>query len=93
MIKNILCQDKYEAIKLSSLIFIKKGCETFIEEVINVIGNEIIISLKDKSAHSVVLKDREEVETFTDFIQSVCEGIHKISDINIHDAYVEITKN
>ena len=93
MIKKILCQDHYEAIKLSSLIFIKKGGETYIEEVINVIDNEIIISLKDKSAHSVILKNSREVDVFTDFIQSICEGIHKISYTKTYEEYVEIAKN
>ena len=69
----VTCQDKYEAQKLASLIFIKDGKETFIVEILDVIDNEIIISLKDKSAHSVLLQDSKQVNIFTDFIQSVIE--------------------
>ena len=71
---NITCDDKYEAQKLASLIFIKDGKETFITGILNIIKNELIISLKDKSAHSILLKDEESVESFADFIQSVTGG-------------------
>ena len=36
----------------------------------------MIISLKDKSAHSILLKDEENVEKFADFIQSVFDHIN-----------------
>ncbi|MCY3854622.1 MAG: hypothetical protein OXF28_04365 [Thaumarchaeota archaeon] len=93
MIKRIICQDKYEAVKLSSLIFIKSGKETFIKEILNIIKNEVVISLKDKSAHSIILKDDQEVEIFADFIQSICEGRHRIISTIAYDEYVEIIKS
>ncbi|SVB37966.1 uncharacterized protein METZ01_LOCUS190820 [marine metagenome] len=58
----------------------------------NVVGNEIIVSLKDKSAHSIIVKDNQEVETFVDFIQSVIEKEHKILDVKILENSVEIHK-
>jgi|TARA_B100001750_G_scaffold231293_1_gene229299 hypothetical protein len=89
---SIVCQDKYESQKLASLIFVKEGHETFITEVVNVFDNEVVFSIKDKSAHSVLLRDKHEVESFTDFIQSVIEKEHKILDAVTHDAIVEIFK-
>ena len=89
---KIVCSDKNEATKLASLIFIKDGKETFINSVVNVFGNEIVISLKDKSVHSIVLKDAHQVEAFTDFIQSVLEKEHQITDTKATDDTVEITK-
>ena len=89
---KIICNDKYEAQKLASLIFIKDGKETFITEILNVIENEIVISLKDKSAHSILLKDTSQVETFADFIQSVIENQNKILDTLAIEEEVEITK-
>ena len=59
---NITCDDKYEAQKLSSLIFINDGKETFITGILNIVKNELVISLKDKSAHSILFKDEETVE-------------------------------
>ena len=93
MIKiKIICQDKYEAQKLTSLIFVKEGNETFITEILNVFDNEVVFSIKDKSAHSILLKDEKQVEIFTDFIQSVVEKEHKILDISTNEDKIEIFK-
>ena len=89
---TISCQDKYEAQKLASLIYIKEGKETFIVEILDVIDNELVISLKDKSAHSVLLQDSTQVEIFTDFIQSVIEKTEKIVDTRTNENNVEIFK-
>ena len=88
----ILCNDKYEAQKLASLIFVNETKETYITEILNVVENEIILSIKDKSAHSVILKDNNQVILFTDFIQSVIEKKHKITDTKIVESSVEIIK-
>ena len=93
MIKiKIVCQDKYEAQKLASLIFVKEGNETFITEILNIFDNEVVILIKDKSAHSVVLKDGKHVEIFIDFIQSIVEKKHKIIDTITNEDSVEIFK-
>ena len=89
---NIICDDKYEAQKLASLIFIKDGKETYITSILNIVKNEVVISLKDKSAHSVVLKDDTNVEKFADFIQSVVEKEHKLVSTKILEHEVEIVK-
>lgn len=89
---KITCQDKYEAQKLASLIFVKKGNETFITEILNIFDNEVVILIKDKSAHSIVLKDGKHVEIFVDFIQSVVEKKHKIIDTITNEDSVEIFK-
>jgi len=89
---TIFCQDKYESQKLAGLIFVKESMETCITEILNVIENEIVLSVKDKSAHSVILKDNNQVVNFVDFIQSVVEKKHKITNIQIIDNVVKITK-
>lgn len=88
----INCEDKYEAQKLASLIFIKEGKETYITSILNIIKNELIISLKDKSAHSILLKDESDVEKFADFIQSVFENEHVLTSTVIVEEQLEITK-
>jgi len=92
MKKKIICEDEYEAQKLSSLIYVKQGNEPFITGILEVIKNEVIISAKDKSAHSILLKNRFEVESFADFIQSVIEKRHRITETAIFKDVVEITK-
>lgn len=89
---NITCDDKYEAEKLAALIFIKDGKETFITGILNVINNELVISLKDKSAHSILLKDEENVEEFADFIQSVIDKEHRLISTRILEHVVEMDK-
>ena len=89
---EIVCQDKYESQKLASLIFVKEGHETFITEILNVFDNEVVFSIKDKSAHSVLLRDKSQVENFIDFIQSVVEKEHRISDTATDDNTVRIFK-
>ena len=89
---KINCEDKYEAQKLASLIFIKDSKETFVTRILNIIENEVVIELKDKSAHSVLLKDNTQVEKFADFIQSVVENEQKIVSTKVLDDDVEIEK-
>ena len=89
---TVFCQDKYEAQKLASLIFIKEEKEIYLTEILDVIENEVILSLKDKSAHSVVFKDNSQVSIFTDFIQSVLEKKQKIKDVIIMENTLKIIK-
>jgi hypothetical protein len=89
---SIICQDKYESQKLASLIFVKDGHETFITEVLNTFDNEVVFSIKDKSAHSVLFRDEIQVGLFLDFIQSVVEKEHKILDVETDDTAVKIVK-
>ena len=90
---RVICQDKHEAAKLASLIFIRDGKETFISSILNIYENEVVIELKDKSAHSIVLKDTMQVEIFADFIQSVLDNVNKITDTKTVVETVEITKD
>ena len=89
---DIVCDDEYEAQKLMSLIFIKEDKETYISGILNIIKNEIIISLKDKSAHSILLKDEENVEKFADFIQSVFDEEHDVVSTKMNKSTIEIIK-
>ena len=89
---SIICDDKYEAQKLAVLIFVKEGKETYITGILNVVKNELVISLKDKSAHSILLKDEENVERFADFAQSVIDKEHKLISTKILENIVELVK-
>ncbi|HEX5458028.1 MAG TPA: hypothetical protein VFX64_06540 [Candidatus Nitrosotalea sp.] len=92
MKKNITCIDSYESQKLASLIYIKDDNEVFVSGILEIIENEIIISLKDKSAHSILFKDRSQAESFADFIQSVIDNVNKITETKVLGDIVEITK-
>ncbi len=92
MKKNITCADSYEAQKLASLIYIKDDNEIFINGILEIIENEIVISLKDKSAHSILFQDKTQAEEFADFIQSVIDGVNIIIKTEVIEEIVEITK-
>ncbi len=92
MKRRIICEDEYEAQKLASLIYIKDDKETFITGILEIVENELVISLKDKSAHSILLKDKKEAESFADFIQSVIENKNKLTGSAITGNIVEIAK-
>ncbi len=51
-----------------------------------------MISIKDKSVHSIVLKDKEQVTKFTDFMQSIIEKKAKIIGTSTNEGLVEIFK-
>ena len=87
-----LCRDKYEAQKLANLIFVNDTKETYVTEILNVVENEVVLSIKDKSAHSVVLEDNDQALLFTDFIQSVIEKKQKIVQTEIVENSVKIIK-
>ena len=89
---TIICQDKYEAQKLANLIFVNDTKETYVTEILNVVDNEIVLSIKDKSAHSVILVDNDQVLLFTDFIQSVLEKRQKIVQSETVGCSVKIVK-
>ena len=92
MKKDIVCADHYEAQKLASLIYVKDDKEIFINGILDIIENEIVISLKDKSAHSVLLQDRAQADIFADFIQSVIDNVNTITGIKVIENVIEISK-
>ena len=90
---TIICQDKYEAQKLANLTFVNDTKETYLTEILNVIENEVVLSIKDKSAHSIILMDNDQVLLFTDFIQSVIEKRQKIIRTETVGSSVNIVKD
>ncbi len=89
---KVRCRDKYEAQKLASLIYLEDDNVTFVTKILNVIENEVVVSLKDKSAHSVLLKDNQNAEALVDFLQSVFEKKHKIVSAATFQDEVEVIK-
>ena len=90
---RIRCSNKYEAQKLASLIFVADTKETYLKKILNVIGDELVILIKDDSAHSVLFKDNANVEKFADFVQSVIEGDDDIILVTVIDKdSIEIIK-
>ena len=72
------CDDYYEAEKLSSLMSVQKDNTVWVSSVKAVVGNEIVIELKDRSAHSVLLKDEQTVGRLKLLITDLVKGKIKI---------------
>jgi uncharacterized Fe-S cluster-containing radical SAM superfamily protein len=72
------CDDRYEAEKLASLMSVQKDNTVWVSGVEAVVGNEIVIQLKDRSSHSVLLKDEQTVVRFKSFITDLMKGKIKI---------------
>lgn len=73
-LNNILCFDKYEKEKLTSLFSIQKDDSIFVMDVENLIDNEIIIKLKDKSCHSITLKNKDNANSLFILIKEIRDG-------------------
>jgi hypothetical protein len=84
------CDDRYEAEKLSSLVSVQKDNTVWVAGVEAVIGNEIVIKLKDKSAHAVVLKDKENVGRLKSLLDDIVDGKAQIQSSEFAGAVAEI---
>jgi hypothetical protein len=72
------CEDRYEAEKLASLMSVQKDDTVWVSRVEAVIGNEIVIQLKDRSSHAILLKDEQIVMRLKSFLTDLLGGQIKI---------------
>ena len=72
------CDDHYEAEKLASLMSVQKDNTVWVSGVEAVVGNEIVIQLKDRSSHAVLLKDEQTVVRLKSFMTDLMNGKIKI---------------
>ena len=84
------CDDRYEAEKLASLVSVQKDDTVYVDGVAAVIGNEIVIKLKDKSSHAVLLKDKENVDRLHSLLLDVVKGNIKIRSSDSSGSVAEI---
>ena len=88
---NIICFDKYEKEKLMGLFSIQKDDSVFVIDVENLIENEIIIKLKDKSCHSIMLNDKNNAYSLFLLIKDMKDGKRRfISLENLSSNVIQI---
>jgi hypothetical protein len=68
------CLDSYETEKLGSMLLPDKDSVHFVIEVIKIIDNEIILKLKDKSCHAVLMKDNTNAVKLKEFVRELIFG-------------------
>jgi hypothetical protein len=84
------CEDNYEAEKLASLISVQKDGTVWVTGVATVIGNEVVVQLKDKSSHAVVLKSSEDAEKLRKLLSDVSLGRAVVRTSDSSDRIAEI---
>ena len=90
-LNNIICIDKYEKEKLMGLFSIQKDDSVFVMDVENLIENEIIIKLKDKSCHSIMLNDKNNAYSLFLLIKDIKDGKRRfISLENLSSNVIQI---
>jgi hypothetical protein len=85
------CDDTYEAEKLSSLTSVQEDNSTYIHNIADVIENEIIIILKDKSSHSILMKDSSNAMKLKELLLQILQGKKTISESSFDDYVTKIT--
>lgn len=65
------CLDSYESEKLESMLSHTLEELTFVVGIVKVIDNEIVIMLKDRSCHSVTMRDIENAENLKTFVNDL----------------------
>jgi hypothetical protein len=85
------CDDCYEAEKLASLMSVQKDNTVWVSGVEAVVGNEIVIQLKDRSSHAVLLKDEQTVVRLKLFMTDLMKGKIKIHSSESLGSVTEIT--
>jgi uncharacterized protein YaaQ len=89
-VEKFECDDKYEAEKLAGFLATQKDNGTFLYGIAAIVQNEVVIILKDKSAHSIMMKDRDTAVRLKSFIENVLMQKKRISVSNFDDHVTEI---
>ncbi|MGI9012146.1 MAG: hypothetical protein ACR2F1_13300 [Nitrososphaeraceae archaeon] len=94
-LNHIICFDEYEKEKLTGLFSIQKDESIFVMDVENLIDNEIIIKLKDKSCHSIMLKNKDTANSLFLLIKDIKNGKRRfvsLENLNSNDEIQIITE-
>lgn len=91
MIETFECEDNYEAEKLAGLLAVQKDNSIYVSKIAGVIKNEIIIMLKDRSSHSVTLKDEQNLWRLKSLVEDVIAGKKTISNCTCKNYSSEVS--
>ena len=75
---RFICEDSYEAEKLSSIFTLQKDNSLFVVGIVKVIGNEAVAKLKDGSHHSILFKDRNNALMLKEMFTEISLAKNKI---------------
>ncbi len=92
IVEKFECYDKYEAEKLAGFLTMDKDSFVYLQGITNVFQNEVVFTLRDKSSHSVMLRDNGSALRLYKAIKESLINKRKISS-NSNDSTVEIVTN
>jgi hypothetical protein len=84
------CDDLYEAEKLASLMSVHEDNSVWVSGVEATVANEIVIQLKDRSSHAVLLKDEPTVARLKLLIDDLSRRKIKIQSSSCIGSVTEI---
>ncbi len=84
------CDGRYEAEKLAALVSVQKDGSVYVTGVSAVVGKEVVIKLKDKSSHAVVMKDGKNSERLEALLKNIADGTDTVISSDSVGAVVEI---
>lgn len=89
-VEKFECDDKYEAEKLAGFLSIEEDNNIFLYGLANIVQNEVVIILKDRSSHSIMMKDRATAFRLKSLIEEVLLQKKRILGSNFKDYVTEI---
>jgi hypothetical protein len=89
------CLDAYESEKLVGMLSHQSDELTYILGIIKIVDNEVVIMLKDKSCHSIIMKDVNNSSRLKDFINDLLfkKKLLKSADFNESVLFVKFLNN
>jgi len=88
------CLDTYEAEKLEGMLSHTSDELTYVLGIVKTVESEVVIMLRDKSCHSVIMRDIGSANTLNGFVRDLTfkkKSIKSISrdDHKLHVCYVD----
>jgi len=77
---KFICQDSYEAEKLTSIFALQKDNTLFVSNIVRIIDNEVVVRLKDGSHHSIMFKDEINSHELERFFKELLSRKGQITD-------------
>jgi hypothetical protein len=90
-VETFECEDNYEAEKLAGLLAIQNDSSTYVSRIAGTFRNEIIIMLKDKSSHSVTLRDEKNVLNLKSLVDEIITGKQTILECRCQNQSSRLT--
>jgi hypothetical protein len=77
---KFICQDSYEAEKLTSIFALQKDNSLFVSNIVRIIDNEVVVKLKDGSHHSIMFKDEINSYKLEQFFKEIVSQKRQVTD-------------